>query len=43
MVSRNVVRNSTRSNFILILPRELGNADGTAKAIAICKGATRSS
>jgi hypothetical protein len=38
MVSRNVVRNSTRSNFILIRPRALENADLTAKAIAICKG-----
>jgi len=36
--SVNVVRNSTRSNFILIRPKELGNADLTAKAIAICKG-----
>ena len=36
--SGNVVRNSTRSNFILIRPKELGNADLTAKAIAICKG-----
>jgi hypothetical protein len=36
--SGNVVRNSARSNFILIRPRALGNADLTAKAIAICKG-----
>ncbi len=33
-----VIRNSTTSNFVLIKPRELGNADLTAKAIAICKG-----
>jgi len=31
----------TKSNFILIKPKDLSNADRVAKAIAICKGVSR--